>query len=106
MRKVVYVIFILACVIILIGKILNWFLDFDPAVSNGLNIAMFILLGILWLSWAWAYDHKMIKVLFFIGGCFLLTHKWINLPDFLSGIMVVLVFVPFVLVRLKPAKYS
>ncbi len=106
MRKVVYVIFILACGIILIGKILSWFLDFEPAFSNGLNIAMFTLLGFLWFSWAWDYDHKMLKVLFFIGGVYLLIHKWITIPDFLSGILVVVAFVPWILVKLDPKKFN
>ena len=106
MRKVVYVAFILACGIILIGKILNWFIDFDPSFSNGLNIAMFTLIGIYWLYWAWSYDHKFIKALFFIGGIYLLIHKWIIIPDFLSGVMVVLAFAPWILVKVNPKKFT
>ncbi len=106
MRKVIYVVFILACLIIIAGKILDWFIDFDPAVSSGLNIAMFSLLGLLWLSWAWAYDHKLIKALFFLGGCYLLIAKWISLPDFLHGLLVVAVIIPFILVRIKPSRFA
>ena len=106
MRKVVYVAFILACTIILIGKILNWFIDFDPSFSNGLNLAMFTLLGIYWLYQAWSYDHKLIKALFFIGGIYLLLLKWINIPDFLSGVFIGLVLAPWILVKLNPKKFT
>ena len=106
MRKVVYVGFIAVCGIILFGKILNWFVDFDQSFSDGLNIAMFSVLGILWLSWAWTYDHKIIKGLFFIGGCYLLLHEWISIPDFLRGIFVVLAFLPWILVKIKPGRFA
>ena len=106
MRKVVYVAFILVCALILIGKILNWFIDFTPAFSNGLNIAMFTLLGFYWLYWSWSYNHKIIKALFLVGGIYLLLHKWIAIPDFLSGVLVVLAFTPWVLVKVSPRKYS
>ena len=106
MRQTIYWVFLIALGIVLAGRILNSFAEFPAEIERLLDIAMFSLLGFLWLVFAWVFDHKYIKALFILGGGFLLLHPWITLPDYLSGILVVLAFLPWILVKIKPGYFA
>ena len=106
MRQTIYWAFLLALGIVLGGRILNWFIEFPAEAERLLDISMFSLLGILWLNFAWTFNHKYIKALFILGGGFLLLHPWISLPDFLSGFLVVLAFLPWVMVKIRPGRFA
>ena len=103
MKRSVYIVFLIALGIILLGKILNWFIEFSPVIESVLNVSMFSLVGLLYLAFAWAMDNKLTKLLFFLGGTFLLIYPWIDDPNDILGILAVLIVVlPLLLGKLKP----
>lgn len=106
MKQNIYYAFLIALGIVLGGRILNWFIEFPAAIERLLDIVMFLLLGILWLGFAWAFNQKYIKTLFVMGGILFLVHPWISLPDYLSGLLVVLAFLPWILVKIKPERFA
>jgi len=106
MKQIVIWGFILALVVVLGARIVSRFVDSTPELVRVLDITMFTLLGILWMGFAWANNHKIIKLLLFIGGCYWILYYWISLPDFLRGLLLVLVFLPLVLIKIKPGRFS
>jgi predicted Na+-dependent transporter len=66
--------------IVLIGKISNWFLDFSDETNQFLNTAMFSLIGVAYLTFAWAFDKILSKIIFLLCGIYVITMNFI--PDF------------------------
>jgi uncharacterized membrane protein len=66
--------------IVLIGKISNWFLNYSDETNKILSTAMFCLIGIAYLSFSWAFDKTILKLLLAICGMYLIIMNFI--PDF------------------------
>ncbi len=66
--------------IVLGGKLMNAFFPFSESVKQGLNTAMFILIGIALLTACYFWEMGWRKIIFGICGTYLIVMNF--LPDF------------------------
>ena len=89
--------------IVLIGKVSNWFLDFNDETNQLLNTAMFCLIGVAYLTFAWAYEKTLLKTIFLFCGVYVILMNFI--PDFgwiKTVIGIVCVLTPLIIRRFSP----
>jgi hypothetical protein len=79
LREKVTMVFYFLLVFVLIGKVSRRFLDFSDETNQLLSTAMFSLIGIAYLAFAWAFDKIFLKVIFFFSGLYLILMNF--LPD-------------------------
>lgn len=83
--------------IVLVGKISNWFLDFNDQTNQILNTAMFCLIGIAYLTFSWAFDKFMLKAIFFVCGIYLILMNFISEFEWSSIIGVFCIITPMII---------
>ncbi|GAB2494304.1 hypothetical protein [Algoriphagus taiwanensis] len=66
--------------IVLMGHVADWFLDFTDETNRLLSTAMFCLIGIAYLTFAWAFDKIWLKTIFLFCGIYVILMNFI--PDF------------------------
>ena len=89
--------------IVLIGKVFGRFLDFSDETNQFLNTAMFSLIGVSYLTFAWAYEKTLLKAIFLICGIYVILMNFI--PDFgwiKTVIGIVCVLTPLIIRRFSP----
>ena len=88
--------------IVLIGKISNWFLNYSDETNKLLNTVMFCLIGIAYLTFSWALDKAILKLIFVICGLYLIVMNFI--PDFgwNSRIGITCILTPLVIGKFLP----
>ncbi len=75
--------------IVLAGNISDWFFNYSDKTSQLLSTAMFCLIGLAYLVFAWAFDRRILKLLFGISGAYLIIMNFT--PDFTPKYFLVLV---------------
>lgn len=95
-------IFRILVAIILVGKISNWFLDYSDRINNILSAALFCLIGIGYLVCAWAFNKKMMKILFLGCGLYLIGMNFFTSSTLLGLIGILSIVVPIIMVRVLP----
>ncbi|MGB0837437.1 MAG: hypothetical protein ACPGRE_05005 [Flavobacteriaceae bacterium] len=100
-KRILLIVFKILWGIILLGKILNWFLNFNDQTNEILNTAMFCGIGIFYLAAAWAFERLLIKIIIALCGAYLIIMNF--LPEFpwksiigIIGIVVPMVFGNFI----------
>jgi predicted acyltransferase len=78
-RSRLWQIFRIAILMVLAGKILNWFFNFNPFLNYWMNATMFCLIAIAYLFIGFAWDNRFIKAIFIFCGVFLIGMNF--LPD-------------------------
>ncbi len=89
--------------IVLIGKVFGRFLDFSDETHQLLNTAMFSLIGVSYLTFAWAYEKPLLKAIFLICGIYVILMNFI--PDFgwmKTIIGIVCILTPMIIGRFFP----
>ena len=88
--------------IVLVGKMSNWFLNYSDETNKILSIAMFCLIGIAYLVFAWAFNKIILKLIFLGCGLYLIIMNF--LPDFSwsSIIGIVCILTPMIIGRFLP----
>jgi hypothetical protein len=88
--------------IVILGNILNWFIDVPFAFKFWLNTAMFCLIGIGYITVGISLSKTSIKAIFLSCGCYLILMNVIdrNTPLTLLGIFCILT--PLLLGRFYP----
>lgn len=66
--------------VVLIGKVFGRFLDFSDETNQLLSTAMYCLIGIAYLTFAWAFDKVLMKTIFLFCGIYVILMNFI--PDF------------------------
>ena len=88
--------------IVLAGKISDWFLNYTDETNQILNTAMFCLIGLAYIVFAWAFDKMLLKLI--LGGCGVYLILMNFLDDFFmkSIIGIVSVLTPMILGYFMP----
>ncbi len=85
--------------IVLLGKVLNWFLDFSHETNNILDIVMFTLIGIAYIVMGWVWDNKVTKVVAITCGVFLIAMNFFDNTPLLNLIGIVCILTPMLIAR-------
>ncbi len=101
MKKIAFTIFRIAVAIILIGKILNWFLHFGDQTNQILNILMFGLIGIAYTIAGFLWDKKLTltKTIIICCGLFLIIMNFITEHTILTVIGIICILTPMLIAR-------
>ena len=90
-------------ILVLAGKISNWFLNYSDQTNQLLNTAMFSLIGLAYLAFSWAYDQILWRSIFLFCGVYVILMNFI--PDFgwvKSIIGIICIITPFIIGRFLP----
>lgn len=101
MKNKLFILFRILLIVVLVGKILNWFLKFDPGTNQILNRAMFCLIGIAYLVMGYVWDKKILKVLITACGIFLIVMNFVPGRTWLSILGIVCILVPMIIARFQ-----
>lgn len=104
MRKVLYNILFILLLLVVIGKISNWFLDYGDKTNEILNSAMFILLGIVILAFSFRFKDNIKRIVFVVSGIYLIVMNFIPYFKLRSIIGIVCVLVPLLILRFSRVK--
>jgi hypothetical protein len=88
--------------LVLVAIVLGYFIDFGDEIDALIRTIMFCLIGIAYLTFAWAYDNPALKLTFLICGVYVIIMNF--LPDFeiKSIIGIICMVTPFILLRFLP----
>ena len=106
MKKTLYTIFTGLIFVILIGRMLGWVLHFSEAVNNVLNIVMFSLIGITYIVMAVVWDNRLVKILMFICGVFMIAINFFESNSTLNIIGIACMLTPMLIARFSNEKDS
>ena len=101
MKKILFTGFRILLILVLIAKVLNWFLNFDVNTNQFLNTAMFCLIGIAYLVIGFVWDKKMIQVLIIFCGLFLIIMNFVPERTWITVIGIVCILVPMIIARFQ-----
>lgn len=104
MKKILYKVLFVLLIIVLIGKISNWFINYSDKTNQILNAGMFILIGIHYLVSSFVWDKKLINATFFVCGLYLIGMNFINDFGLKSLIGIVCILTPMLIIRFLPKK--
>ena len=99
MKNTLLKIFRLLFIIVLIAKILNWFLNFSEATNQILNVVMFSLIGLYFIVVGYQFNGKTLKVIFLICGSYLIVMNFFPKNTVLTLIGIACVLIPLVIGR-------
>jgi len=92
-------IFKILLIIVLAGKICNWFLNYSEELNQILNTAMFCLIGISYLAFFWAFEKIIIKAIFLICGIYLILMNFMPAFGWSSILGIICIITPMILSR-------
>ena len=95
-KRILLIVFKILWAIILLGKILNWFLNFNDQTNEILNTAMFCGIGIFYLAAAWAFERPLIKIIIALCGAYLIIMNFLAEFPWKSIIGIIGIVVPMV----------
>ena len=104
MKKTLHKIFLILIGIVLIGKISNWFLNYNDFTNQFLNAGMFTLIGIAYLVRGLIWDKKLINAIFLTCGIYLIVMNFIPDSIWNSIIGIVCLLTPMIIARFSPDK--
>ncbi len=102
MKNLAFILFKVALFSVLIGKVLNWFLNFSDQVNQILNTSMFCLLGIGYFIAGLAWTNKWLKGIFIACGIYLVVMNLIEKNTFLTVIGIACILSPMLIARFSP----
>ena len=79
MKNKLFTAFRILIFLVLVGKVLNWFLDFTDETNQVLNMMMFTLIGFSYIVMGFVWDNRLTKVLVTTCGIFLIAMNFF--PD-------------------------
>ena len=101
MKKTIFTLFRILLLLVLISKVLNWFLKFDEVTNQVLNTAMFCLIGIAYLVMGYAWDKKIISVIIITCGLFLIIMNFLPDKTWITIIGIVCILFPMLITRFQ-----
>lgn len=85
--------------IILLAKILGWFLNYNEKTNTIINSLMFIVIGIYYLIFGVALTELKLKITLIISGIFLICMNFLPNSIVLSIIGIACIIIPILLVK-------
>ena len=82
--------------LVLVGKISDWFLNYSEETNQILNTAMFCLIGLAYVVFAWAFDKKWLKLILGACGCYLILMNFLDDFSFKRIIGIICVLTPVI----------
>ncbi len=104
MKNAIFIVFKTLIALVLVGKVLNWFLDFSYGTNQLLNAAMFSLIGIAYLVVGFAWDSKLTKVVFITCGLFLIAMNFFEKNTILTIVGIICILTPMLIGRFYKEK--
>lgn len=102
MKNILLKAFRFLILIILIGKISNWFLHYSDETNQMLNAGMFTLIGIGYLMGGFIWKKKLTNIIFLVCGVYLIVMNFINDFSLNSIIGIICIVTPLLIVRFSP----
>lgn len=98
-KNTLFIIFRTLVVIVLTGKILSWFLNFNDTTNYILNTTMFSLIGIAFIVAGIHWDNKVSKLMMVLCGLFLIIYNFLPENIAFEIIGIACIIVPMVIGR-------
>ena len=99
MKNTLLTAFRILIILVLTGKVLNWFLDFSPQTNQILNITMFTLIGIAYIVMGYVWDGKLRKIVITTCGVILIEMNFFDNTVALDIIGIVCILIPMLIAR-------
>ncbi|GAB2626892.1 hypothetical protein [Belliella aquatica] len=92
----------IAAFLVLTTIVIGYFIDFGDQIDALIRTIMFCLIGVDYLTFAWAFDKPALKLTFLSCGVYVIIMNF--LPDFeiKSIIGIICIVIPFILIRILP----
>lgn len=87
--------------IVLIAKVMNWFLDFNSEINTIINVAMFSLIGMAYIYTGLFWDKKLIQTIFILCGIFLIGMNFLKETTWISIMAIICLLIPMVIGRIS-----
>lgn len=87
--------------IVLIAKVMNWFLDFNSEINTIINVAMFSLIGMAYIYTGLFWDKKLIQTIFILCGIFLIGMNFLKETTWISIMAIICLLTPMVIGRIS-----
>lgn len=104
MKNVLSTIFRASIGIVLIGKILNWFLNFSDGINQMLNTSMFCLIGIAYIVIGYVWNKKLVKIIIITCGLFLIIMNFFPKNAVLYMLGIACILTPVLIARFNKEK--
>ena len=96
--------FQLLCGIVLIGIISDWFLSYSDETNQIISIALFSLIGVGYIAFAWAIDRKILRMILLVCGIYLIVMNFFNDSALRSVLTITGVLIPLLIGKFLPEK--
>lgn len=91
-------------VIVLIAKITNWFLHFEPNINNFINVVMFSIIGIFYIIFGFALHHLNAKVTLILCGLFLILMNYMTKTMMVEMVGIICLVIPILIGKFSKVK--
>ena len=101
MKKTILILIRVLLLLVLLGIVLNWFLNFNDATNQLIYTAMFCLIGISYIIMGFAWDKKLVQALIVFCGIFLIVMNFVPGRTWISIVGIVCILVPMIIARFQ-----
>ncbi|WP_187478006.1 hypothetical protein [Amniculibacterium sp. G2-70] len=88
------------------GKLSTWFIDYSDETKNSIASAMFVVIGICYLSNTTKYSKNWMKILGFLSGIFVIVFKFLDQNTMVFILAFTSLITPFVLNKIDKNTWS
>jgi hypothetical protein len=100
-NSLLHKLFFFLIAIVLIAKIMNWFLNFSSEINTIINAAMFSLIGMAYIYTGLFWDKKLIQTIFILCGIFLIGMNFLNETTWISIMAIICLLTPMIIGRIS-----
>lgn len=104
MKNKIFTAFKILIALVLIGKILNWFLNFSQETNQQLNMAMFSLIGIAYVVMSYSWNQQLLRIGIMSCGLFLIVMNFFPATTPLEIVGIVCILAPMLIARFYKEK--
>jgi ABC-type siderophore export system fused ATPase/permease subunit len=104
MNNKLFIVFRILIALVLIGKMLNWFLEFSNETNRVLNILMFSLIGIAYIVMGYVWEHLLTKSVILTCGLFLIAMNFFTNSTLVNIMGIISILTPITIARLARDK--
>jgi hypothetical protein len=104
MKKILLIGFRSLIGLILVAKILDWFLNFSDKTTDLLNMAMFSLIGIAYLFMGYMWDTRLKQIVVITCGVFLIMMNFFSNNLLINIVAIFCILTPMFIARFYKEK--
>jgi hypothetical protein len=104
MKKTTHFLFTILIFIVLIARIVGWFVNFSDDIDKILTTAMFTLIGIAYVVMGFTWDNKLSQFIMVTCGVLLIVFNFFETTMTLNIIGIVCILTPLIIARLDQKK--